>query len=368
MEQVWDPRGEADVALARVVEGFGQQVLGRADMFEGLLHDDIPQLPREIALLTAAARSGVAELLAERVRQGISPQAAVTMAAAEMTARTAVDTSGALWAAGVLARVLGYSQSPVAQPPVAQVPPAQAPTAPVPAAQVPPAQPRRPTSRPRSPRPPTPRPRARPPTPRPRSPRRLRPARAAPARLCPARAGPAWPGPGPGPAERAPAAQVDAAAAPTALVAPGGRDAWGRPVPGAGGAGQDAARPSGDQSLMPPIARGGPALAIAAAVSVGVAAPIELVSGAGPRTLTAGSSGWRRSCCWLGSAGSPSGPPGAGGEAPGSPPCSGWPCPSAPGASTRPPQHPASSGCLRPGATCWNCSRPSGWPRRWPPP
>jgi hypothetical protein len=108
MDQVWDPAGEAGSALARVVEGFGPQVLGRADMLDGLLQDDIPQLPREAALLTAAARAGVAELLAERVGQGISPQAAVSMAATEMTARTAVDASGAPWAAGVFARVLGY--------------------------------------------------------------------------------------------------------------------------------------------------------------------------------------------------------------------------------------------------------------------
>jgi hypothetical protein len=137
MDQVWDPHGEADVALARVVEGFGPQVLGRADMFEGLLQDDIPQLPRAVALLTAASRSGVAELLAERVRQGISPQAAVTMAAADMTARTAVDASGALWAAGVFARVLGYRGPPPGTP-VIQDAPTQVPTAPAPAAQVPP--------------------------------------------------------------------------------------------------------------------------------------------------------------------------------------------------------------------------------------
>ncbi|HXP20164.1 MAG TPA: hypothetical protein VN840_11025, partial [Streptosporangiaceae bacterium] len=138
--------------------------------------------------------------------------------------------------------------------PPAQAPPAYVPPAQPPPAYVPPAQP-----------PPTYAPPAQPP---------------------PAYAPPAQAPPGPVqvqvPPSAPPAAQVDAAAAPTALVAPGGRDAWGRPVPGAGGAGgagQDAARPSGDQSLMPPIARGGPALAIAAAVSVGVAAPIELLWG-----------------------------------------------------------------------------------------
>src|SRR5260370_1960714 len=108
MDHGWDPRGEAGQALARVVEGFGPQVLGRADMLEGLLQDEIPQLPREADMLTAAARSGVADLLAERVRQGISPVAAVGMAAAEMTARTAVDTSGPPAAPRGFASVPGY--------------------------------------------------------------------------------------------------------------------------------------------------------------------------------------------------------------------------------------------------------------------
>src|SRR6266851_1289382 len=101
MDQVWDPHGEAARALARIAEGFGPQVLGRADMLEGLLQDDLPEQPRETALLVAAARSEIWSVLAERMRQGISPLAAVSMAATEMTARTAVDASGARWAAGV---------------------------------------------------------------------------------------------------------------------------------------------------------------------------------------------------------------------------------------------------------------------------
>src|SRR5260370_37155177 len=108
MDHGWDPRGEAGQALARVVEGFGPQVLGRADMLEGLLQDEIPQLPREADMLTAAARSGVADLLAEPVRQGISPVAAVGMAAAETPARTAADTSGSPWAAWGFARTHGH--------------------------------------------------------------------------------------------------------------------------------------------------------------------------------------------------------------------------------------------------------------------
>lgn len=117
MAQMWDADGEASAALERLVAGFGQQVLDRPDMLEGLLQDEVPEHPREVALLTAAARSRVATLLAERVSQGISAQSAIAMAAAEMTARTAVDATGAPWAAGAFARVLGHQvTTPVTTP------------------------------------------------------------------------------------------------------------------------------------------------------------------------------------------------------------------------------------------------------------
>jgi len=85
MEQMWDAGGEAGAALAHVVEGFGVPVLGRPDMLEGLLKDDVPQLPREVAMLTEAARFGVADQLAERIQQGVAANAAIAMVANEMT-------------------------------------------------------------------------------------------------------------------------------------------------------------------------------------------------------------------------------------------------------------------------------------------
>ncbi|HET7012761.1 MAG TPA: hypothetical protein VFI65_02550 [Streptosporangiaceae bacterium] len=118
MNQTWDAGGEASAALLHVVEGFGTPVLGRPDMLEGLLADDVPQLPREIAMLTEAARQGVADLIAQRVSHGVAPQAAVAMVANDLTSRTAVDAAGALWAASVFARAAGL---PVGGPPVAGV-------------------------------------------------------------------------------------------------------------------------------------------------------------------------------------------------------------------------------------------------------
>lgn len=118
MNQIWDAGGEAGGALAHVVVGFGVPVLSRPDMLEGLLKDDVPQLPREVAMLTEAARFGVADQLADRVQQGVAVQAAIAMVATEMTSRTAVDATGALWAAGVFAKVIGYQ---VAGPPITPV-------------------------------------------------------------------------------------------------------------------------------------------------------------------------------------------------------------------------------------------------------
>ncbi len=138
MQQSWDPRGEAGVALTRAVEGFGSQVLGSADMLSGLLEDDVPHLPREVALLTAAARSGTSARLTERVQQGISPHQAVSMAASDMATRTAMDASGAQWAVGEFARVLGHPvQAATIPAPTRPVEPGastQLPPPPVPAA------------------------------------------------------------------------------------------------------------------------------------------------------------------------------------------------------------------------------------------
>jgi hypothetical protein len=216
MSQMWDSGGEADVALARVVQGFGPQVLGRADMLEGLLLDNVPQLPREVAMLVEAARSGVADLLTERVGQGISPQAAVSMAAAEMTARTAVDASGAPWAAAVFARVLGYPVPTSAVAP-APTPPAEVPTAPAPLTRT--------------------------------------------------------------PQTRAPAAPAPVAQVPTAQVPTGRPDAWGLPGPGGPGTGQVTIGPGGPMLPVVPPVRAGRGLAVAAAVTACIGAPMDLLWG-----------------------------------------------------------------------------------------
>src|SRR5580658_6865014 len=130
MDQGWDAHGEAAAALAQVVQGFGVPVLGQADLLEGLLNDDVPQLPREVAMLTEAARQGVAAALAERMRQGISAQAAVSMVVTDLTSRTAVDAAGARWAATLFARAAGYDIASAGATKVASDPAALEPSQP----------------------------------------------------------------------------------------------------------------------------------------------------------------------------------------------------------------------------------------------
>ncbi len=108
MSEPWDQRAEARAALLRVVQGFGPSVLGQPDLLEGLLNDELPESPREIAILIEAARRDLATRLAERLRQGISVSAAASMTAAEVTARSAMDAAGARWAAEVFAAALGH--------------------------------------------------------------------------------------------------------------------------------------------------------------------------------------------------------------------------------------------------------------------
>jgi hypothetical protein len=124
MDQVQDANGQAEAALGRVVQGFGVPVLSQAEMLEGLLNDDVPQLPRQIAMLTEAARCGMADLLAERVKQGVSAGAAISMVATEVTSKSAMDTAGALWAARAFAAALGYAGIAAdSVPPQASMPP-----------------------------------------------------------------------------------------------------------------------------------------------------------------------------------------------------------------------------------------------------
>ncbi len=125
MEPEQDANGQAQSALARVVQSFGVPVLGQPDLLEGLLNDDVPQLTRQIAMLTEAARCRMADLLAGRIKEGASAQVAVSIVATEVTSRSAMDTAGALWAAYAFAAALGYAAAGEPAPAADSRPPAR---------------------------------------------------------------------------------------------------------------------------------------------------------------------------------------------------------------------------------------------------
>jgi hypothetical protein len=108
MSQEWDPHGEVSEALREVVAGFGEPALSSAAVLRSQLSDVVAGYPRELNVLAMAARAGAAATLTDLIRrQGMSPNAAVSLAADQITAEAA-DPAGALWAAGALARALGY--------------------------------------------------------------------------------------------------------------------------------------------------------------------------------------------------------------------------------------------------------------------
>ncbi len=113
-------------ALRSVIADFGSQLLGNPEMLGNLLKDHIPDHPREINVLQAAAQSGAAAAVDGRIRSGMAPAAAVRMTAAELTNSLAIDSAAAEWGVAEFAEALGYAVGPSdpapAQPDVTVLP------------------------------------------------------------------------------------------------------------------------------------------------------------------------------------------------------------------------------------------------------
>ncbi len=87
-------------------------------MLEGLLADDVPQLPREVAMLTRRRDTASLSCCPSGCGRASRRRRPSSMVATEMTSRTAVDAAGALWAAGVFAHVIGFGAGGPTVPPV----------------------------------------------------------------------------------------------------------------------------------------------------------------------------------------------------------------------------------------------------------
>jgi hypothetical protein len=110
-DPVWDPSGKVRGALASIVSDFGTRALSSPSILDNVLHDLLPDSPKQVSLIVAAAGSPVATSLQEHVAQGMDPDTAVRLASTQLAEQTPYDAAGCRWVTGEFARALGYQVS-----------------------------------------------------------------------------------------------------------------------------------------------------------------------------------------------------------------------------------------------------------------
>ncbi|MGH9006240.1 MAG: hypothetical protein ACRDV6_00765 [Acidimicrobiales bacterium] len=137
-DPVWDPSGKTADALKSIVSDFGTRALSTPSILENVLHDLLPDSPRQVSLIVAAGGSSVAASLQEQVGNGMDPETAVRLAAAQLAEQTPFDAAGCRWVVVEFARALGHQVADSAEVPIAPTPAVETPG---PAAPVMPASP-----------------------------------------------------------------------------------------------------------------------------------------------------------------------------------------------------------------------------------
>jgi hypothetical protein len=131
---VWDPSGKSRDALRSIVADFGTRALSTPSILENVLHDLLPDSPRQVSLIVAAGGSSVASSLQEHMANGMDPGTAVRLASAQLAEQTPYDAAGCRWVTAEFALALGHPvpDEPAAAPTVEPAPaPAQETVAPV---------------------------------------------------------------------------------------------------------------------------------------------------------------------------------------------------------------------------------------------
>lgn len=115
----WDEGDEAQKALRSIVSNpaYGAAALSSAPMMANLLKDLLPDAPREVSILVAAAEAGVAGNLRDRVSQGMDVGTASAVVAGSFAASTPFRPEACTWAVGEIARALGLSSAAPSPPP-----------------------------------------------------------------------------------------------------------------------------------------------------------------------------------------------------------------------------------------------------------
>ena len=113
----WDEKDEAQKALRAIVSDpvYGVGALSSAQTMANLLKDLLPDAPREVSILVAAAEAGVASNLRDRVSQGMDVGTASAVVAGSFAASTPFRPDACSWAVSEIARALGLS-SPAPSP------------------------------------------------------------------------------------------------------------------------------------------------------------------------------------------------------------------------------------------------------------
>jgi Domain of unknown function (DUF4190) len=114
----WDEGDDAQQALRAIVSNpvYGVPALSSAPIMANLLKDLLPDAPREVSILVAAAEAGVAGSLQDRVSQGMDVSTASAVVAGSFAASTPFRPDACTWAVTEIARALGLS-SPAPSPP-----------------------------------------------------------------------------------------------------------------------------------------------------------------------------------------------------------------------------------------------------------
>jgi len=100
---------EARNALRRIVSdpAYGVAALSSSQVMANLLKDLLPDAPREVSILVAAAEAGVVSNLQDHISQGMDAGTASTVVAGSFAARTPFRPEACSWAVSEMAVALG---------------------------------------------------------------------------------------------------------------------------------------------------------------------------------------------------------------------------------------------------------------------
>lgn len=121
----WDEGDEAQNALRAIVSNpvYGVAALSSSQMMANLLKDLLPDAPREVSILVAAAEAGVASNLRDRVSQGMDVGTASAVVAGSFAASTPFKPEACSWAVSEIAGALGLSRPAAGPAPGSSIPP-----------------------------------------------------------------------------------------------------------------------------------------------------------------------------------------------------------------------------------------------------